>query len=157
AFHAAIARYQFALAREGVLPALWARTHPRTAAPVAGSLTQSAVALVVLTVYAVAGVDPLVHLFAWLTTAGGFGVLILMWATCGAVIVFFRHRPGVETPWRSRIAPRIAFALLTLALLATTVGLGDLLQVEEGSVNGWLFQTLFVVVAALGVAWALYL
>src|SRR4029078_2530651 len=72
AFHAAIARYQFALGREGVLPKLWARTHPRTAAPGAGSLTQSAVGLVVLAVYAAAGVDPLVHLFAWLTTAGGF-------------------------------------------------------------------------------------
>ncbi|GAA0946007.1 APC family permease [Virgisporangium aurantiacum] len=157
AFHAAIARYQFALGREGVLPKLWARTHPRTSAPVAGSLTQSAVALVVLTIYATAGVDPLVHLFAWLTTAGGYGVLILMWGTCGAVIAFFGQRPGLESPWRSRIAPRIAFVVLTLVLLATTIGLGDLLQIEDDSVFGWFFQSLYVMVAALGVGWALYL
>jgi amino acid transporter len=157
AFHAAIARYQFALGREGVLPKLWARTHPRTAAPIAGSLTQSAVALVVLTIYAAAGVDPLVHLFAWLTTAGGYGVLILMWGTCGAVIAFFGQRPGLESPWRARIAPRIAFVVLTLVLLATTIGLGDLLQIEDDSVFGWFFQSLYVMVAALGVGWALYL
>jgi len=32
AFHAAVARYQFALGREGVRPAAWGRTHPRTGA-----------------------------------------------------------------------------------------------------------------------------
>jgi amino acid transporter len=157
AFHAAIARYQFALGREGVLPKPWGRIHPRTGAPTAGSLTQSAVALVVLVVYAAAGIDPLVHLFAWLTTAGGFGVLILMWGASGAVIVFFRRRPGLESRWRARIAPRIAFALLTLVLVATAIGLGDLLQLDDGSVMAWFFQTLFLVVAGLGVAWAMYL
>jgi amino acid transporter len=157
AFHAAIARYQFALGREGVLPKRWAITHPRTSAPVAGSLTQSALALVVLIIYAVAGADPLVHLFAWLTTAGGLGVLILMWATCGAVIMFFRQRPGLESRWRTRIAPIGAFVLMTLVLAATAIGLGDLLQVEGDSVFQWLFQAAYVVVAALGVGWALYL
>ena len=157
AFHAAIARYQFALGREGVLPKRWALTHPRTAAPVAGSLTQSALALVVLIIYAIAGADPLVHLFAWLTTAGGLGVLILMWATCGAVVMFFRHRPGLESTWRTRIAPIGAFVLMTLVLAATAIGLGDLLQVEGDSVFQWLFQAAYVVVAALGVGWALHL
>lgn len=156
-FHAAIARYQFALGREGVLPKLWARTHPRTAAPVAGSLTQSAVALVVLLMYAAAGVDPLVHLFAWLTTAGGFGVLILMWAACGSVLVFFGSRPTLESRWRSKVAPRVAFVLLTLVLVATTVGLGDLLQLDGDSVFRWFFQSLFVVVGLLGAGWALFL
>jgi amino acid transporter len=157
AFHAAIARYQFALGREGVLPKLWSRTHPRTHAPVAGSLTQSALALVVLIIYALSSADPLVYLFAWLTTAGGLGVLILMWATCGAVIVFVRHRPGLESTWRTRIAPIAAFVLLTLVLAATAIGLGDLLQVEGDSVFQWLFQAAYLLVAAFGVGWALYL
>ena len=55
AFHAAVARYQFALGREGVLPAAWGRTHPRTGAPLLGSVTQSALALIVLSAYALAG------------------------------------------------------------------------------------------------------
>jgi hypothetical protein len=71
--------------------------------------------------------------------------------------VFFRNRPQVETPWRARIAPRIAFVVLTLVLLATTIGLGDLLQLEDDSVFQWFFQSLYMVVAALGVGWALYL
>ena len=48
AFHAAVARYQFALGRERVLPAAWGRTHPRTGAPLLGSITQSVLALAVL-------------------------------------------------------------------------------------------------------------
>lgn len=51
-FHNAVARYMFALGRERVLPAALARTEPRTGAPRVASLTQSAVGLVVIAVYA---------------------------------------------------------------------------------------------------------
>jgi amino acid transporter len=54
-FHNAVARYMFALGRERVLPGALARTEPRTGAPRIASLTQSAVGLAVIVVYAVAG------------------------------------------------------------------------------------------------------
>ncbi|GIJ49503.1 amino acid permease [Virgisporangium aliadipatigenens] len=157
AFHAAVARYQFALGREGVLPETWGRTHPRTGAPIMGSVSQSALALVVLVVYNVLKIDPLVHLFAWLTVVGGLGVLILMWCASIAVPVFFIRNRGKENVWRGQIAPIIAFLLLSVVLAATVIGLGDLLQVEGDSPFNWVFQVGFVVAAVLGFLWALIL
>jgi amino acid transporter len=155
AFHAAVARYQFALGREGVLPAAWGRTHPRTGAPLLGSVTQSLLALGVLSVYAAMHAEPLVYVFAWLTTIGGLGVLILMWAASAAVVAFFiRNRRG-ETVWRAYIAPTLAFLLLFIVLVATVVGFGDLLQVPKNSPFQWLIPVLYLAVIAVGVTWAL--
>ena len=155
AFHAAVARYQFALGREGVLPGAWGRTHPRTGAPLLGSITQSILALAVLTAYAVSGAEPLVFVFAWLTTIGGLGVLILMWAASAAVIAFFFRNRRRENVWRARIAPFLAFLLLTVVLAATIIGFGELLQVPGDSPFQWLVPTLYAAVAAIGFVWAL--
>jgi amino acid transporter len=155
AFHAAVARYQFALGREGVLPAAWGRTHPRTGAPLLGSLTQSLLAVGVLSAYAAAHAEPLVYVFAWLTTIGGLGVLILMWAASAAVFAFFTRSRRGETVWRAYVAPTLAFLLLSVVLTATVLGFGDLLQVPESSPFQWLIPVLYVGVAAVGVVWAL--
>jgi amino acid transporter len=155
AFHAAVARYQFALGREGVLPAAWGRTHPRTGAPLLGSITQSVLALVVLSVYALAGAEPLVYVFAWLTTIGGLGVLILMWATSASVIGFFARNRRHENVWRAYIAPAFAFLLLSVVMGATLVGFGDLLQVSDDSPFQWLIPVLYAAVALVGFGWAL--
>jgi amino acid transporter len=155
AFHAAVARYQFALGREGILPSAWGRTQPRTGAPVLGSITQSLLALGVLAAYSRTHADPLVYLFAWLTVVGGLGVLILMWAASAAVVAFFvRNRQG-ENIWRSTIAPGIAFLLLTGVLAATVIGLGDLLQVSPHSPLRWLIPPSYALVALVGFGWGL--
>jgi amino acid transporter len=155
AFHAAVSRYQFALGREGVLPRAWGYTHPRTGAPIVGSITQSVLALIVLVVYKLIGADPLVYLFAWLTVVGGLGVLILMWAASAAVVAFFVRHPRRENVWRARIAPIIAFLLLSVILAATVIGLGDLLQVPGDSPFQWLFTVGYAVFAVFGFVWAL--
>jgi amino acid transporter len=155
AFHAAVSRYQFALGREGVLPRAWGYTHPRTGAPIVGSIAQSVLALIVLVIYKLIGADPLVYLFAWLTVAGGLGVLILMWAASAAVLAFFIRHPRRENIWRARIAPIIAFLLLSIILAATVIGLGDLLQVSDDSPFHWLFTVGYAVFAVFGFIWAL--
>jgi amino acid transporter len=155
AFHAAVARYQFALGREGILPSPWGRTQPRTGAPLLGSLTQSALALGVLIAYARSDADPLVYLFAWLTVVGGLGVLILMWAASAAVVAFFVRRRRNENAWRAFIAPTLAFLLLSGVLAATVIGLGDMLQVAPDSPFRWLIPPAYGAVALLGFGWAL--
>jgi amino acid transporter len=155
AFHTAVARYQFALGREGVLPALWGRTHPRTGAPLVGSITQSTLALGVLITYALTHADPLIYLFAWLTTVGGMGVLILMWAASAAVIAFFLRNRGQENVWRGQVAPIIAFLLLSGVLIATIIGLPDLLQAPPDSAFQWLFPVGYAVFALFGFGLAL--
>ena len=154
AFHAAVARYQFALGREGVLPAAWGRTHPRTGAPLLGSITQSVFAIIVLSAYAVAGAEPLVYVFAWLTTIGGLGVLILMWCTSAAVIGFFLKNRRKESIWRAYVAPFCSFLLLSVVLTATVIGFGELLQVDGDSPFQWLIPVLYAGIAILGFAWA---
>jgi amino acid transporter len=155
AFHAAVARYQFALGREGVLPAAWGHTHPRTGAPLLGSVTQSLLALGVLTAYAAGHVEPLVYVFAWLTTIGGLGVLILMWLCSAAVVAFFSRSKRGENSLRAYVAPGLAFLLLTVVLIATVIGFGDLLQVPKNSPFQWVIPPLYVGVALIGVIWAL--
>ncbi len=54
-FHNAVARYFFALGREGVLPSGLSRVRERTGAPWAGSVTQTVLALVVVVIFAIAG------------------------------------------------------------------------------------------------------
>ena len=154
AFQAAVARYQFALGREGVLPAAFGRTHPRTGAPLAGSITQSIIAIVALSLYAVSGLDPLVYLFAWMSTIGGLGVLILMWATSAAVIGFFARGRRRENVWRAFIAPFLSFLLLSVVLTATVIGFGELLQVDGSSPFQWLITVLYCGVALIGFCWA---
>jgi amino acid transporter len=155
AFHAAVARYQFALGREGVLPAAWGRTHPRTGAPLMGSITQSTLALIALSAFAFFGTDPLVYVFAWQTTIGGLGVLLLMWCASAAVVAFFVRNPGKENVWRAYLAPLLAFLMLTVILGATIVGFGELLQVDGSSAFQWLVPVLYCAVAVIGFTWAL--
>lgn len=155
AFHAAVSRYQFALGREGVLPAAWGRTHPRTGAPLLGSITQSVLAIIVLSLYALVGSDPLVFVFAWLTTIGGLGVLILMWAASASVLAFFMRNRRGESFWKAYVAPATAFLLLTIVLAATCIGFGELLQVDGNSPFQWLIPALYLTIALVGFVWAL--
>ncbi|WIM97500.1 APC family permease [Actinoplanes oblitus] len=154
AFHAAVSRYQFALGRERILPSRWGYTHPRTGAPVVGSITQSVLALAVIVGYWLAGADPLVQLFGYLTSVGGLGVLILMWGTSAAVIAFFLRHPHRENAWRSKITPIISFFLLSVILFATVVGLGDILGLADDSIFNWAFSAGYAVLAVLGALWA---
>jgi amino acid transporter len=121
-FHNSVARYFFALGRERVLPAAFGRTSARTGAPVAGSLVQSAAALLVVGGFAVAGADPVIKLFTWLGQLGALGVLVLMTVTSFAVVAFFRRRPDPDAgPLRTFVAPLIAGVLmLAIAVLAVT-------------------------------------
>jgi amino acid transporter len=118
-FHNAVARYFFALGREGVLPRAFARVSARSGAPVGGSLVQTTIAVIVVAIFAIQGQDPVLTLFTWLTNLGALGVLVLMTGTSFAVIGFFRLHPDLErNSWGSVIAPMIAgLALLTVLVL----------------------------------------
>lgn len=154
AFHNLVARYLFALGREHVLPTSLGRTHGRTGAPKLGSLTQTAVAGLAIAGYALAGLDPIVHLFFWLTVTGGLGVLGLMTATSLAAVLFFRdHRRG-ESRWAVTAAPAGAFVVLAAILTATLAGFGDLLNTPAGSPARWALPGLYAAAIITGLAWA---
>ena len=153
-FHNIIARYLFALGREGVLPAGFGRTGRRTGAPIAGSLAQSGLALLVLVAFAAAGLDPLLTLFYYGGSIGAFGVLLLLTATAIAVPVYFARTRVQENAWRRRWAPLTAAALL-LALTALALAHIDvLLGVAPGSTLTWAVPAAYALVAAAGAGWA---
>ena len=92
-FHNAVARYAFALGREGVLPSVFGRVNSRTGSPWVASVTQSVLALGVVLIFAIAAANPVLTLFTWLTNLGALGVLLLMASTSFAVVGYFRRRP----------------------------------------------------------------
>ncbi|WJK33104.1 APC family permease [Solwaraspora sp. WMMA2065] len=154
AFHNMVARYLFALGREQVLPAALGRTHGRTGAPRLGSLAQTGVAGLTIAGYALAGLDPIVHLFFWLTVTGGLGVLILMTATSLAVLAYFRHDRRGESRWSTAFAPGVALNLLVFILGGTLIGFGDLLNTPAGSPARWALPGLYAAAVTAGLAWA---
>ncbi|MEV4149857.1 APC family permease [Amycolatopsis sp. NPDC049691] len=125
--HNAVARYFFALGREGLLPDGLSRTSKRTGAPIGGSLVQTTIGLVVVAVFALAGRDPFTDLFTWTGVTASTGVTIIMVAVSLAVIGFFRRHPGRETWWRRAGAPTLAAVTLTAVLVLIIVNFGVLL------------------------------
>lgn len=153
-FHNTAARYAFALGREHVLPRVLGRTSSLTHAPVAASLLQSALGLVVIVVFAVAGLDPVVELFFTFGTAGGIGVLALLALTSVAVVSFFIRNPGhgvgvfsaVLAPMLSTI---VLFVMLELALRNVDVLLG----VRAGHPLTWIIPVVIGATVVAGAGW----
>ncbi|WP_460497465.1 APC family permease [Glycomyces tarimensis] len=156
-FHNTVARYAFALGREHVLPASLGRTSARTGAPTRSSLVQSAIALVVLVVYAATDLDPLVDLFYLFGTSGGFGILVLVTISSVAVVAYFVRDSHGESDWSTRWAPALAALLLAAVTVMAIADFGDLLGAAPGSPLPAAIMFIYVVVAAIGVAWGLVL
>jgi len=155
-FHNSCTRYSFALGRERVLPQALGKTRPRSGAPLVASAVQSAVALIVIILYAVEGWDPLLKLFFWLGTTGGFGILVLLVATSLSVIKFFARDHGGESFWTRVIAPVVATLVLGYVAYETLNGYGQLLG-SPNSKARWILPSLYVVVAVVGIVWAFVL
>jgi amino acid transporter len=66
AFHNAISRYVFALARKGAAPRALSRTPAKHGSPHIGSVAQTISATVVVGVFALVGADPVLELFTWM-------------------------------------------------------------------------------------------
>ncbi|MBN3452626.1 APC family permease [Mycobacterium sp. DSM 3803] len=116
-FHNVIARYQFALARKGLLPGRLAGVHEQHGSPAFSSVVQTITAAVIVAILAVLGVDPLVGVFGSMAGVATVGMVLLMLTTSVAVLVYFARNPSLVAgrAWQTRIAP----ALACLGLLAS--------------------------------------
>ncbi|WP_018830368.1 APC family permease [Salinispora tropica] len=156
-FHNTTARYAFALGRERVLPAAFGRTSPRSGAPRTASLAQSVLGLIVIVLYAVNGWDPIVQLFYWCGTSGGFGVLLLIATTSIAVIAYFARDGRGETLWRRAVAPGLAAVALLGVFTLAVLNFADLLGVPADHTLRWAVPAGYLVAALLGAVWGLVL
>ncbi|MER5742708.1 APC family permease [Streptomyces sp. NPDC002225] len=128
-FHAIVARYVFALAGRGALPAWLGAAHPRHGSPHRASNATAAVVAVLLAVSVAAGLDPADQVYTWLASFASVGVVLLYAITSAAVVVFFaRHREHRTGAWPNACAPAlgllglVAFLVLILDNLTTLVG-----------------------------------
>lgn len=154
AFHQAIARYVFALGREGVLPRVFGRTTIK-GAPRNASVAQTVLALIVLIAYAVAGWDPLVQLFYWGSTTGGLGVLLLYTLTSVAVLSFFAKNTRGENLWQRLVAPLIATAVLLIVAWLALDNLPGLFGVDPGTGPARIVPIALLLAFVGGTAWGL--
>jgi amino acid transporter len=111
-----IARYGYSLGVDRALPPVLGRVHPRHGSPYVSSLVLSGI--FAAGVLGFSGSDPAIS-YAWLAGAGGFPLLLLMFLTSVAVLVFFRRsRADIDdsTHWHTLIAPALAVVGLGTAL-----------------------------------------
>jgi amino acid transporter len=109
-FHNVIARYQFVLSGKGLLPARLGTVHPKHRSPAFSSVVQTITAAIIVALLAVFGVDPLVGVFGSMAGVATVGMVLLMFTTSVAVLVFFlkNRNESRGRPWQTRIAPALA-------------------------------------------------
>lgn len=164
-FHNAVSRYAFSLGREGVLPAVLGTVRTKSGAPWAGSLAQSALAVVVIVGFAIAeigwdpanGPYPILTLFTWLTNLGAFGLVLLMVLVSVAVIGFF-HRNRRDVGVGSRlVAPIIALLSLGTVWVLILMNWDVLLGQTESTPTTFVLPAVLLVPSIAAVAWAYWL
>lgn len=117
--HNPLARYTFALARDGVLPPALGRVHPTHGSPAIASATVSTVALVLTLPFVFLDVNA-VTFYSWMFGIGTYAILTLMALTCLAVLVYFRRVRHQERPWNTLIAPGLGLAgLITMLAISS--------------------------------------
>ncbi|GFH37073.1 APC family permease [Streptomyces pacificus] len=153
-FHNVVARYAFAMGREGLLPSGFGRTTRTSGAPATGSVLQSVVSVAVIAAFAAtdgrpAGdpTTPVLRLFTWMGNIGALGVILLMAAASFAVIAFFVRRGAAGSQaWRLVCSGLAGLALLGIAVYTVKdfdvlIGAGPgsaLSRILPGIIGAWL-------------------
>ncbi|WP_028801660.1 APC family permease [Streptomyces sp. 142MFCol3.1] len=163
-FHNVVARYAFAMGREGLLPAAFGRTTGSSGAPGSGSLLQTAVSLVFVIAFAVADdkptgdpTAPVLHLFTWGGNIGALGVIVLMAIASLSVIVFFARRGAAGAQaWRLVTSALAGIALLVIAVY-TVKDFDVLVGAGPDSSLSWLLPSIIGAALVIGVVQGLVL
>jgi amino acid transporter len=150
AFHNAAARYFFALARDGFLPAAMARTHPRWGSPYVAGFAQVAVLALLVFGFAVAGLDPLLNLSTSLTGFGAVGLESLLTLTSVAIAVFFFKQGRRDLA--HVVAPAVAAVALAVATVLSFLNYPSLTGSTSSVINSLPWLHLVTLAVGLGIA-----
>ncbi|MEU5956555.1 APC family permease [Streptomyces sp. NPDC047525] len=159
-FHNVVARYAFAMGREGLLPATFGRTNTSTGAPGTGSLLQTVISVLVVVAFAVTDdgefgdpTAPVLHLFTWGGNIGALGVILLMATASVAVIVFFVRRGAARAQaWRITASALAAVGLLVIAGY-TVKDFDVLVGAGPGSALSWALPGIILLAAVIGLVY----
>jgi len=119
---------------------------------------QTAIAVVLIGVFAILGKDPVLSLFAWLTNVGALGVIFLMALTSVAVFVYLRRHSDVTEATLSHEAAAVvsSIALFVVFVLALT-NFDALVGTTPGDPLNWVLPGLIVAAALIGLVYGLVL
>ena len=148
-FHNSANRYLYSLGRDRLLPRRVCSLNARHAPWTAGCV-QTAVALVLVVPFALAGKDPVLTLFSWFSGVAVLAMMLLYLLTSVSVVVFFRRERLDTRLWNTLVAPvlgslGVAAAIWLILKNFTTLTGG------QGATAGWLAVSVPVVMA-LGMA-----
>lgn len=152
AFHNAVARYKFVAGREGLLPDRVGTTHADFLSPHVGSVIQTVLALAVVTLFVIKGLDPVLNLFVWLSQLGTLGLLGLMALASFAVIAFFTKDAMGENAMSTKVFPVISGLILGYLFVIIFRDFGALTG-AEGNLS-WMLPSLVLVAGAIGIVLA---
>lgn len=126
AFHNAVARYMYVAGREKLLPDAIGVTHGLYQSPHVASLIQTAIAAIVIGLFAFEGLDPVLALFSWLTNVATLGIIVLMAAASLAVVMYFRKYPDGTNAFKTMILPAITFVAFVIIIYMIVTNFGSL-------------------------------
>ncbi|TFE58283.1 APC family permease [Streptomyces sp. ICN441] len=150
AFHNAAGRYLFSLSRDGLLPRRLSAINRRHSPGVAGGV-QTAVAVLLVVPFALAGEDPVLTLFSWGSGVAVVGILLMYLLTSLSVIAFF-HRERVDTrPWNTLVSPALGALGITGAIWLVIENFTTLIGGERSTAL-WLGLTVPAVLALGAIA-----
>ncbi|NWL28254.1 APC family permease [Paenarthrobacter ureafaciens] len=109
------ARYSFSLAADGALPRILGSVHPRHKSPYVSAVGVGIVWVVATVVFTLVGVAP-EALYPIASGSGTFSVLLLMFITSFAVLVYFVRRRSFapESVWKTIVSPIVSVLFLGL-------------------------------------------
>jgi amino acid transporter len=155
-FHNVVARYAFAMGREGLLPAAFGRT---SGAPAIGSLLQTGVSVLVVAAFAVTDdkptgdpTAPILHLFTWTGNIGALGVTVLMALASVSVLVFFVRRGAAGAQFWRLAASGLATVVLAVIIGYTVKDFDVLVGSGPDSHLSWLLPGIVALALAAGIA-----
>lgn len=149
AFHCNTARYEVALARDGLLPGALARIHPRHGSPVAASAAQLGMVGLVTLLFMVAGQDPYYVMGISLYGVGVLGIVTLQAIAAVSIVAFFLRHREQESVWGSIVAPGLGGLGLMVGLVLMVANYSSL----TGSDVGWINAMPWLILVAALVGW----
>ncbi|WP_105975345.1 APC family permease [Streptomyces geranii] len=163
-FHNVVARYAFAMGREGLLPATFGRTTGASGAPGTGSLLQTVISVLVVGAFAVSDngpvgdpTTPVLKLFTWLGNIGALGVILLMATASLSVIVFFVRRGAAGAQAGRLVTSALAGIALLVIAFYTVKDFDILVGTGPDSYLNWLLPGIIGAAIVLGLLQGLIL
>lgn len=145
-------RYLYSLGKDGVLPKVLGRVHPKHASPYTAVLTVGGIYTLAVILLGIFGME-LITIYPRVSGIGTFGIMLIICIASIAIVAYFRKNP-LEKPsvFSTLIAPIIAIFGVCLCTYFALINYGDL--IGGGPILSGVFLSLTVAMFIIGVTYA---